>query len=78
MIPHDWTNIESSHINRVKFEKNKHDERGDILVEFNEGKVFRYKDVPMHKAESMVHHSSPGTYFRENIRGEHSSEREDV
>lgn len=75
MIPLDWHPVESSHINRVKFEPNKHDDRGDLLVEFNEGKIFRYKDVPKHKVENMVHHSSSGSYFRGNIRGEHPSER---
>lgn len=78
MLPLDWLNMEdSSRMRRVKYEPNKFDARGDLLVEFNEGKVYRYKDVPMHKVERMVHNSSPGTYFHGYIRGEHAAERVD-
>lgn len=75
MIPLNWTELESSRIRKVKFEPNVHDERGDVLVEFNEGKVYRYKDVPTHKVERLVHSSSPGDYFHGHIRGQHEAER---
>lgn len=63
-------------IRKVKFVPNKHDLRGDVLVEFNEGKVYRYKDVPQHKVERLVHSSSPGEYFYGSIRGEYEAVRE--
>ncbi len=71
MLPLDWTPLDSSKIKQVKFIPNRHDMRGDVLVEFNEGKVYRYRDVPAHKVERLVHSSSPGEYFHGHIRGEH-------
>lgn len=76
MIPTEWLSLESERIRKVKFVPNLHDQRGDVLVEFNEGKVYRYKDVPAHKVERMVHSSSPGEYFHGNIRGEHDVVKE--
>lgn len=77
MVPHDWLNIESSHIRKVKFVQNKHDLRGDMHVEFNTGKMYKFKDIPAITIEKMVHSSSPGTYFMGKIRGEYESERID-
>lgn len=77
MIPYDWTKIDSSRIRRAKFVPNQHDARGDLIVEFNEGKIHRFKDVPAHKVECMVHNSSPGDYFHKEIRGDYKSVRED-
>lgn len=74
MLPYDWLILESSQIRKVKFVANPHDKRGDVLVEFGTGKAYRFKDVPAHKVEHMVHSSSPGEYFRGNIRGEYDSE----
>jgi len=74
MIPHDWLQIESSNIRKVKFVANPYDKRGDVLVEFNTGKMYKFKDVPALKVEHMVHSSSPGEYFRGHIRGEYDSE----
>lgn len=74
MIPYNWTQISSDKISKVKYLPNEHDLRGDMLVEFRTGKVYKFSDVPQHKVERMVHASSPGTYFAENIRGEHKSE----
>lgn len=76
MIPLTWTNLASSKISRVKFEPNKHDLRGDLLVEFNEGKVYRYKDVPANTVERLVHASSPGKYFDDNVRSTYTMTRE--
>ncbi len=77
MLPLEWTKLDSSRVRRAKYEPNPHDLRGDLLVEFNEGRRYRFKDVPQHKVESMVHNTSPGTYFHSYIRGEHDAERID-
>jgi KTSC domain-containing protein len=71
LIPTEWLKLESDRIKRVKYVPNVHDERGDVLVEFNEGKVYRYADVPSHMVERMVHSSSPGEYFHNKIRSEY-------
>lgn len=75
MIPFNWTNLESTKIKRAKFAPNTHDERGDLLVEFSEGKVYRYKDVPVQHVEDLVHSSSPGSYFHNKIRGVYDAEQ---
>lgn len=77
MIPMDWLTLDSGTISKTKFVPNRHDMRGDVLIEFNTGKVFKYKDVPAHKVESMVHSSSAGTYFHNNIKPYHTGEREE-
>jgi hypothetical protein len=76
MLPINWTNLESSKIRRAKFEPNPHDDRGDVLIEFNEGKTYRFKDVPSFKVEKMVHSSSPGGYFNNHIQPYHKSTKE--
>lgn len=76
MIPYDWLKLDSEKIRQVKFIPNRHDLRGDLLVEFNEGKVYRYKDVQSRKVEHMVHSSSPGTSFHNNIKPYHAGEPE--
>jgi hypothetical protein len=74
MIPHEWLVLDSEQIHKVKYVPNKHDLRGDVLVEFRTGKQYRFKDVQAHKIERVVHASSPGTVFHEIIRGQHDSE----
>lgn len=78
MIPREWLKLESNIINKVKFIPNKHDLRGDVLIEFNEGKVYRYRDVPARKVENMIYSSSSGTYFHNNIRPFHQPEAVDA
>lgn len=75
MIPVEWTPVESSTVHKMKFEKNQHDDRGDIHVEFKSGKIYKYKDVPGHHAEKMFHSSSPGNYHRNNIVGNFEAEK---
>lgn len=75
MIPYDWLTIEDSHIKRVKFVQNKFDLRGDVHVEFDTGKMYKFKDVPGVRVEAMIHSSRPGKYLVKNIRGEYSSEK---
>lgn len=40
-----------------------------LHLRFNNGKVWRYEDVPMEKATSLAGNASPGRYFGEKIRG---------
>lgn len=76
MIPTEWLELESDRVRKVKFVPNPHDQRGDVLVEFIEGKVYRYKDVPSNKVERMVHASDPGGYFHGHIRGYYETMKE--
>jgi hypothetical protein len=75
LIPYDWTLLESGSIRKAKYVPNEHDLRGDLHIEFMTGKSYKFKDVPQHKVEKMCHHSSPGSYFHNEIRGEHASEK---
>ncbi len=76
MVPKDWVKLESSNISKVKFEQNKHDDCGNLFIEFNEGKVYKYPDVLAKKAEGLVHASSAHDYFRNHIRPYHKGVRE--
>ena len=64
----NWIVLDSTKIRKVKFLPNKHDRRGDLLVEFNEGKIYAYKDVPLFMLSRMVHSNDPSEYFVNNIR----------
>lgn len=78
MIPIEWCPINCASIRQIKAEPNVHDERGDLLIEFNEGRVYRYKDVPFVHIENLVHHPDPGRYFHSKIRNVYEGEREET
>ena len=68
LLPFNWTKLKSGIISEVKFVPNKHDLRGDVVIRFNEGKVYKYQDVPRVYVEKMVHSKDPGDYFEDWIR----------
>ncbi len=74
MVPLEWIKLDSNIVRKIKFVPNKHDLRGDVLIEFNEGRVYRYRDVPANKVENMVHSSSSGAYFNNHIKSYHDKE----
>lgn len=78
MIPLRWLKIKSGKISKIKVRPNVHDLRGNVMVEFNEGKVYNYKDVPLIKVERMLDSNDPYGYFVGNIRGVHDHERVQV
>lgn len=43
------------------------DENQMLEIEFKEGKVYSYSDVPRYIYESLMSANSKGKYFRENI-----------
>lgn len=80
MIPLDWIKIDSTHIAKVKYDPIDRDEKNGVSflspslhVEFKTGKKYKFKDIPQHKVESLVHHTSPGSYFGDHIRGHHDA-----
>ena len=81
MVPYDWLRIESAVISKVKYVPDAKAEKNGVVyispelhIEYASGKVYKFKDVPRNKVEKMMHHSSSGSYFLKEIRGEYDSE----
>lgn len=78
LLPYDWLKLKGSKISKVKFVPNKYDLRGDILIQFNGGAVYKYSDVPEIKAEKLVHSPDPGAYFEDHIRPYFKLQKENI
>jgi hypothetical protein len=48
-------------------------ENGVMEIEFNNGKRFQYAGVPQDVYDRLMRHSSPGSYFHQNIKGKYSA-----
>lgn len=46
-----------------------------LTLQYKNGSVHEYDDVPMEKYETMVGNASPGRYFNQRIRGLHVSRK---
>ncbi|WP_454843560.1 KTSC domain-containing protein [Rahnella aceris] len=57
--------VSSSNINSVGF----HEDEEILEIEFNNGSVYQYFDVPKHVFDDLVNAESPGGYFARNIKG---------
>ncbi len=78
----DWLDIDSSQISRVRYNPTDTDTKNGVTfhspsleVVFRTGKRYKFKDVPEHKVQDMVHASSSGEWFMKEIRGCFDSER---
>jgi hypothetical protein len=47
-----------------------------LRVEFQNGQVWEYADVPEHVYDELAHSPTPETYFRENVRDEFTGTRD--
>lgn len=65
MIPNDWVSVNSSNLSQVRYDSDLH----KLYITFKNGQTYTYAGVPAEEAESLVHASSPGRYFLENIKG---------
>jgi hypothetical protein len=66
-MPVTWLNVFSSHVNRVGYD----DETGEMLVEWDSGKVSAYKGVPAETVESISKSPSVGAEIRDSIKPNH-------
>ena len=63
--------VESSNLDEVGYDE----EREVMQVTFNNGRVYRYYQVPPAIFNSLLQADSKGSYFWENIRGKFEYER---
>jgi hypothetical protein len=68
MIPIDWTSVESSNVDAVKYDA----VASELHVRFKHGGTYVYEDVEPEDAEGLMHASSPGQYLHANIIGSHN------
>ena len=63
--------VSSSNVASVGYE---HSENA-LYVEFNNGAIYKYYDVPKYEYEQLLSASSVGSYIWSNIRGAYSYEQ---
>lgn len=66
MVPRDWTPVGSSNISAIKHDGN------DLYIEFTNGRTYRYEGVPEDEAVSLLHASSHGKHFHQNIKDQYT------
>lgn len=64
----EWIPVDSSHLSRVRYEE----ERRRLEIEFLEGGVYEYYEVPPAEFDGLLAAESHGSYFHEHIRGNYS------
>ncbi len=61
----NWISVSSSNLSRVRYDES----TGPLEIEFQGGRVYQYFDVPQSVFEELIHASSHGQFFHEQIRG---------
>ena len=46
-----------------------------LHLQFTNGDTWRYRDVPMERAETLAGNASPGKYFTDSIKGQYAGEK---
>lgn len=64
-----WQDVVSSLIKRVRYD----DET--LEIQFANGQIYAYQNVPPEEYESLMEASSPGSYFHDNIKGSYADSR---
>lgn len=60
--------VASSNIRSVGYDE----ARRVLEVEFNQGRIYDYAEVPRDVYEALIHAASVGRYFAENIKGRYA------
>lgn len=63
--------LQSSHLNRISYSA----DEGELTVEFVNGSVYKYSEVPFEQYYKLLHASSPGAYFLSNIRDRYQTSK---
>lgn len=63
-----WNPLDSSFIKQYKYNG------ADLIVEFKDGKMFKYGNVPWRKVKGLAVASSAGAYFKKEIADAHPFE----
>jgi hypothetical protein len=61
----DWIKVDSSNVAAIKRDG------GDMLVKFNKGAVYRYRDVPPAVTTAMAQSASVGKFFHSDIKNKY-------
>lgn len=67
MKKHNWTNINSSNIERVAYDEI----TKELLVDFKNGKEYYYINVPKLLYEDLLNSTSKGKFLNEKIKGDY-------
>lgn len=60
-----WNDLDSSFLKRYKYDG------ADLIIEFSDGKMIKYGNVPWRKVKGLAVASSSGAYFRKEIADKH-------
>lgn len=60
----DWIRLDSKGLSRISYD---HDARM-LYIEFSDGKIFQYHDVPSHLYENFISSDDPGRFYNTQIR----------
>lgn len=63
-----WVDVSSSMINRVKYDL----ESENLDLQFSNGTIYTYSNVPEDEYQGLVGSASVGSYFHNNIKGSYS------
>ncbi len=67
----EWIEVKSSNIAAIAYIK----EAKQLMVQFNNGNVYAYSDVPEEVFDGFLDASSKGRYFAEHIKGKYEYEK---
>ncbi|MBU2177666.1 MAG: KTSC domain-containing protein [Gammaproteobacteria bacterium] len=67
----EWIDVESSNIEAIGYVE----ETKGMLVQFKNGSVYRYADVPAKVFEDFKGAGSKGKYLNEHIKGAYAAEK---
>jgi len=60
-----WHYVSSSNIDAFRYDA----ERQELSINFHGGRIYKYFRIPPEMAEGLATASSPGGWFRQNLRG---------
>jgi hypothetical protein len=66
-----WEPVDSSHLNRVRYIE----EERVLEIEFNNGGMYEYYEVPPKEYDRLLSADSHGSYFNEFIKGHYNYNR---
>jgi hypothetical protein len=67
----DRTSVSSSNVASLGYDSGNQ----TLEVEFNNGDIYQYHDVPEHTYNDLLNASSVGVYLNQNVKGNYSYEK---
>ena len=66
-----WRALQSGHMAGADYDE----ETAALTIQFVNGAVYRYRQVPPYIADTLFQSSSPGTYFHDKIKGAYGEQK---